>query len=51
MPKNSSKSSNPKIAIIGGTGLEDPRFFKKTREVKIKTPFGYPSSPISIADF
>lgn len=42
---------NPKIAIIGGSGLEDPRFFKKIKEVKIKTPFGYPSAPISIGDF
>lgn len=42
---------NVKIAIIGGSGLEDPEFFKKIKEVKIKTPFGYPSSPITIADF
>lgn len=50
MPKNSSKS-NPKIAIIGGSGLEDPKLFKKIKEVKIKTPFGYPSSPIIIGNF
>ena len=50
MPKNSSKSS-PKIAIIGGTGLDDPKFFKKEREFKIKTPFGFPSAPIEIGDF
>jgi len=50
MPKNYSKF-NPKIAIIGGSGLEDPKFFKKIKEVNIKTPFGSPSSPISIADF
>ncbi|MBI2042124.1 MAG: S-methyl-5'-thioadenosine phosphorylase [Candidatus Nealsonbacteria bacterium] len=50
MPENFSKF-NPKIAIIGGSGLEDPRFFKKIKEVKIKTPFGYPSSPISVGDF
>ena len=40
-----------KIAIIGGTGLEDPKFFKKVKEIKIKTPFGFPSAPIHIADF
>lgn len=50
MPKNYSKSKL-KIAIIGGTGLEDPRFFKKIKEVKVKTPFGYPSTPIHINDF
>ncbi|MBI2450182.1 MAG: S-methyl-5'-thioadenosine phosphorylase [Candidatus Nealsonbacteria bacterium] len=50
MPENYLKS-NPKIAIIGGSGLEDPKFFKKIKEVNIKTPFGYPSSPITIADF
>lgn len=50
MPKNYSKS-NPKIAIIGGSGLEDPSLFVKIKEVKIKTPFGYPSGPISIGNF
>jgi len=50
MPKNYSVS-NPKIAIIGGSGLEDPKFFKKIKEIKMKTPFGFPSSPITIADF
>lgn len=40
-----------KIAIIGGTGLEDPRFFKKIKKVKIETPFGYPSAAIHICDF
>ncbi|MFH1424021.1 MAG: S-methyl-5'-thioadenosine phosphorylase [Candidatus Nealsonbacteria bacterium] len=50
MPKKSSKS-DVKIAIIGGSGLEDPKFFKKIKEVNPKTPFGYPSSPITVADF
>ena len=50
MPKNYSKSK-PKIAIIGGSGLEDPSFFKNVKEIKIKTPFGAPSSPISVGDF
>ena len=50
MPKRFSKSK-PRVAIIGGTGLEDPKFFKKIKEIKIKTPFGYPSAPISIVDF
>ena len=50
MIKNFSRF-NPKIAVIGGSGLEDPKLFKKIEEVKIKTPFGYPSSPISIGNF
>jgi 5'-methylthioadenosine phosphorylase len=52
MPKNYSKSkSGLKTAIIGGTGLEDPRFFKKIKEVKVRTPFGFPSTAIHITDF
>ncbi len=57
MPKNSSKSlprrkaGDTKIAIIGGSGLEDPKFFKKIREVKVKTPFGDPSTPIRLGEF
>lgn len=44
-------TSDIKIAIIGGTGLEDPKFFRKVKEVKIKTPFGFPSAPIHITNF
>ncbi len=40
-----------KIAIIGGSGVDTPKIFKKKREIKIKTPFGYPSAPIEIGDF
>ncbi len=40
----------PKIAIIGGSGLEDPKIFKKEKDIKIKTPFGWPSSSIEIGD-
>lgn len=50
MPKPSSRF-NAKTAIIGGSGLEDPKFFKKIKEVEIKTPFGKTSAPIVIADF
>lgn len=31
--------------------MDDPEFFKKEKEIKIKTPFGYPSAPIEIGDF
>ena len=33
-----------KIAIIGGTGLENPNFLKNVREQKVETPYGEPSS-------
>ena len=33
-----------KIAIIGGTGLENPAILKNPDEIKIKTPYGSPSS-------
>ena len=57
MPRISSKSDpstgsgQAKIAIIGGSGLEDPKFFKKIKEVKTKTPFGAPSGPICFGEF
>lgn len=33
-----------KIAIIGGSGFENPEIFKNPGEVKIETPYGQPSS-------
>jgi 5'-methylthioadenosine phosphorylase len=51
MRMKSSLPSNVRIAIIGGTGLEDPKFFEKIEEVKIKTPFGRPSAAIHICNF
>lgn len=33
-----------KIAIIGGSGLEDPAILKNPGEVDVETPFGSPSS-------
>ena len=51
MPKNYLKSKEPKIAIIGGSGVYDQKLFKIERKVKIITPFGYPSVPIEIGDF
>ncbi len=33
-----------KIAIIGGSGFEDPAILKNPGEVKVATPFGEPSS-------
>ena len=31
--------------------MEDPKFFKKIKKIKIKTPFGDPSAAIHIGDF
>ena len=36
-------SDDFKLGIIGGSGLEDPQFFKDVKEVVIDTPFGKPS--------
>lgn len=33
-----------KIAIIGGSGLEDPSILKDPKEISIETPYGEPSS-------
>jgi len=33
-----------KIAIIGGSGLEDPSIINNPGKIEIETPFGYPSS-------
>ena len=37
-----------KIAIIGGTGLEDPNFFESSEQMVIDTPYGKPSSDLLI---
>jgi len=33
-----------KIAIIGGSGLEDPAILKNPTDIEVKTPYGEPSS-------
>jgi len=37
-----------KIGIIGGSGMDDPRLMQDIREKKVKTPYGDPSSPLTI---
>jgi len=37
-----------KIGIIGGSGLDDPRLLKEATEKSVKTPFGAPSSPLTL---
>lgn len=36
------------IAIIGGTGIYDPKLIEDVKEIKVYTPFGAPSDLISI---
>ena len=38
--------SNIKIAIIGGSGLDDPQILKNPTELNIETPFGAPAGPL-----
>src|SRR5512140_3243419 len=39
-----------KIGIIGGSGLDDPRLMRDIKEKKVKTPYGNPSSPLTIGN-
>ena len=36
------------IGIIGGSGLDDPKILKDAKEIEIDTPYGKPSSPLTI---
>ena len=40
-------SQTIKIGIIGGSGLEDPRILKDTKEIYVSTEFGKPSSQLT----
>jgi 5'-methylthioadenosine phosphorylase len=35
-----------KIAIIGGSGLDDPELMTDIKEIRVETPYGAPSSPL-----
>ncbi|MGC2061359.1 MAG: S-methyl-5'-thioadenosine phosphorylase [Thermodesulfovibrionales bacterium] len=37
-----------KIGIIGGSGLDDPQLLKSKKEKKVKTPYGSPSSELTV---
>jgi 5'-methylthioadenosine phosphorylase len=37
-----------KIGVIGGSGLDDPKILKDAKELDVKTPYGEPSSPLTI---
>ncbi len=37
-----------KIGIIGGSGLDDPNILEQQKQLEVSTPFGKPSSPLSV---
>src|SRR3989338_1934879 len=37
-----------KVGIIGGSGLDDPKILEDAKEVDVSTPFGKPSSPLTL---
>ncbi|MEK7196916.1 MAG: S-methyl-5'-thioadenosine phosphorylase [Nitrospirota bacterium] len=37
-----------KIGIIGGSGMDNPRLMTNIKERKVKTPYGNPSSPLTV---
>lgn len=39
---------NIKVGIIGGSGMDDPRLMENIKEKTVKTPYGSPSSPLTI---
>jgi 5'-methylthioadenosine phosphorylase len=39
---------NVKVGIIGGSGMDDPQLMKGKREKAVKTPYGKPSSPLTV---
>jgi len=49
--KNMKKNFNINIGIIGGSGIDELKNFKKVDELKIKTKYGYPSCRIKIYKF
>lgn len=43
-------NETPVLAVIGGSGLYQFDMLKNVRSVEVQTPFGEPSSPITIGD-
>jgi len=39
-----------KIGIIGGSGLDDPKIVKDAKEIEVDTPYGKPSSSLTIGN-
>jgi 5'-methylthioadenosine phosphorylase len=40
--------SSIKVGIIGGSGMDDPELMKNKKDKKVKTPYGSPSSALTI---
>ena len=40
-----------RIAVIGGTGVYDPSIFRDSKDLKISTPYGPPSSFLSLGSY
>jgi 5'-methylthioadenosine phosphorylase len=38
----------PKVGIVGGSGLDDPQLMTNIKEKKVRTPYGSPSSALTI---
>jgi 5'-methylthioadenosine phosphorylase len=38
----------PKVGIIGGSGLDDPKILKGGQEIEVETPYGKPTSPLTV---
>ncbi|KAJ9657434.1 S-methyl-5-thioadenosine phosphorylase [Neophaeococcomyces mojaviensis] len=49
-PLPSTYDGTPRIAVIGGTGLESLPSFHPVASLSITTPWGSPSSPITISE-
>jgi 5'-methylthioadenosine phosphorylase len=37
-----------KVGIIGGSGMDDPQLMKDIRQKRVRTPYGSPSSPLTV---
>jgi 5'-methylthioadenosine phosphorylase len=44
-------NTQPKLAIIGGSGIYDAEMFEGVEEVRLHTPFGSPSGPVQVGKF
>jgi 5'-methylthioadenosine phosphorylase len=42
--------TQPKLAVIGGTGLQSMPGLEKIQQLEVDTPFGKPSSPITVGE-
>jgi 5'-methylthioadenosine phosphorylase len=42
------KNPSVKIGVIGGSGLDDPGILKNFKEIEMTTPFGKPSSTLTV---